>query len=86
MTIGFQVEDYLPSGVEKQIFEPLFLPKGEMEQAVPACLVELTVGDQSREVWIQRSESLERAGVPPRPDRRSALRDRIRRRPPAPGL
>ena len=26
MTIGFRVEDYLPAGVEKQIFEPLYLP------------------------------------------------------------
>jgi hypothetical protein len=59
MKIGFQVEDYLPAGVEKRIFKPLFLPKGQMEQAVPACLVELTVGDQSRELWIQRSEDLE---------------------------
>ncbi|MDR3618899.1 MAG: cytochrome c biogenesis protein ResB [Paludisphaera borealis] len=67
MTIGFQVEDYLPAGVEKQIFEPLFLPKGQMEQAMPACLVELTVGDQSKEIWIQRSESLESPSFRPVP-------------------
>ncbi len=67
VTIGFQVEDYLPSGVEKPIFVPLFLSKGEMEQAVPACLVELTVGDQSREVWIQHSEALDKPVFRPVP-------------------
>ena len=59
MTISFQVEDYLPKGTSKQIFEPLVLPKNQMEEAIPATLLELTAGDTSREIWIQRSESLE---------------------------
>ncbi len=57
MTISFLVDDYLPAGVEKQIFEPLFLPKNQMEEAVPASLIEMTVGGVTREIWIQRSES-----------------------------
>ncbi|HKM55150.1 MAG TPA: cytochrome c biogenesis protein ResB [Isosphaeraceae bacterium] len=57
MTISFRVEDYIPSGVEKQIFEPAYLPKNQMDEAVPASLLEMTVGDVTREIWIQRSES-----------------------------
>jgi len=59
MKIGFRVEDYLTAGAEKRVFKPLSLPKNQMEQAIPACLVELTAGDQSKEVWIQRSEELD---------------------------
>lgn len=59
MTISFRVEDYIPSGVEKQVFEPVVLPKGQMEDGIPASLLELTVGDTTREIWIQRSESLD---------------------------
>jgi hypothetical protein len=57
MTISFRVEDYVPSGVEKQIFEPTYLPKNQMDEAVPASFLEMTVGDVTREIWIQRSES-----------------------------
>ncbi len=57
MTISFRVEDYVPSGVEKQIFEPAYLPKNQVDEAVPAGLLEVTVGDVTREIWIQRSES-----------------------------
>ena len=57
MTISFRVEDYLAAGVEKQIFEPVFLPKNQMEEAIPASLIEMTVGDITREIWIQRGES-----------------------------
>jgi hypothetical protein len=59
MTIGFRVDDYLPSGIEKQVFEPAVLPKSQMEEAVPASLLEMTVGDETRQIWIQRSESLD---------------------------
>jgi hypothetical protein len=57
MTISFRVEDYVPSGIEKRIFEPAYLPKNQMDEAVPASLLEMTVGDVPREIWIQRSES-----------------------------
>jgi len=57
MTISFRVADYLAAGVEKQIFEPVYLPKNQMDEAVPASLIEMTVGDITREIWIQRSES-----------------------------
>lgn len=59
MSIGFQVAEFLPSGVEKRVFRPLHLLGNQMEEAVPACLVELTADDKTEEIWIQRSESLE---------------------------
>lgn len=67
MTIGFQVEEFLPAGAEKQIFQPVFLPKGQMDQGVAAVRVDLTVGDQTREVWLQRSESLDKPSFRPVP-------------------
>ncbi|WP_165245275.1 cytochrome c biogenesis protein ResB [Paludisphaera soli] len=59
MSIKFQVAEYLPAAVEKRIFRPVFLPGNQMDQAIPACLVELKVGDKAEEVWIQRSEALD---------------------------
>ena len=43
MTITFEVEEYLPSGVEKEICVPMVLPQGKMGQGIPATLVEMTV-------------------------------------------
>jgi ResB-like family len=57
MAISFRVEDYLPSAVEEHVFEPVFLPKGKMDEGIPACELELTVGDVTRDFWLQRSES-----------------------------
>jgi hypothetical protein len=59
MTISFRVDDYLPAGVEREIFEPIVLPKNQMEEAIPATLLALTVGDHTSEVWLQRNESLD---------------------------
>jgi hypothetical protein len=65
MTISFRVDEYMNAGVEKPVFEPLFLPKSQMEDGVPACLLEMTVGDSSKEIWIQRTESLEATSFKP---------------------
>ena len=59
MSIGFQVAEYLPSAGERRIFRPVFVPGNKMDEAIPACLVELTVDGKTEEVWIQRSESLD---------------------------
>jgi hypothetical protein len=70
MTITFQVEQYLPSGVEQSIFEPVVLPKGQMGNGIAACRAEMTVDGQTKEVWLSRSENLD----PPAP-RTVAFRD-----------
>jgi hypothetical protein len=67
MTISFWVDEYFPSGVEKEIFEPLVLPKNQMEEAIPASLIEMTVGDKTKEIWLQRSESLDAPAFKPFP-------------------
>ena len=59
MTISFRVDEYLPAGVEKQVYEPVVLPKNQMEEAVPASLIEMTVGDKTKEIWLQREEAPE---------------------------
>lgn len=65
MTISFEVDAYLPSAVEKDVCVPTYVPHGEADQQVAACLVEMTVGSETREVWLRRNEvdSLK----PPRP-------------------
>jgi len=59
MTLTFRVEDFLPSGVEKEVCEPISLPKGKMGEGIPASLVEMTYQGETREFWIRRSPSLE---------------------------
>ncbi|MFI5456781.1 MAG: cytochrome c biogenesis protein ResB [Isosphaerales bacterium] len=63
MTISFQLDQYLPSAIEKQIYEPVVLPKGKMDEGIAACRAEMTVGNQTKEVWLARSLSLD----PPAP-------------------
>jgi hypothetical protein len=59
MTITFQVDRYLPSAIEKSIYEPIVLPKGQMGNGIAACRAEMTVDGQTKEVWLSRSESLD---------------------------
>jgi len=59
MTITFQVDQYLPSAIEKQIYEPIVLPKGQMGNGIAACRAEMTVDGQTKEVWLSRSVSFD---------------------------
>jgi hypothetical protein len=70
MSLTFQVDEYLPSGIEKQIYEPVVLPKGQMGNGIAACRAEMTVDGQTKEIWLSRSESLE-----PPPPRLVTFRD-----------
>jgi hypothetical protein len=57
MTITFQVDSYLAAGVEKRIYEPVVLPKGQMDNGIAACRAEMTVNGQTKEIWLGRSEN-----------------------------
>jgi ResB-like family len=57
MTITFQVDSYLPAAIEKQIYEPVVLPKGQMDNGIPAFRAEMTVNGQTKEIWLSRSEN-----------------------------
>ena len=59
MTITFEVEEYLPSGAEKDVCVPMVLPQGKMGEGIPATLVEMTVDGHKEEFWIRRSASLD---------------------------
>lgn len=59
MTISFEVEEYFPAGREKEVCEPIELPKGEMGNAIPAALAEMTVDGHTEEFWMRRSPTLE---------------------------
>ena len=72
MTITFQVDQYLPSGVEKSIYEPIVLPKGQIGNGIAACRAEMTVDGQTKEVWLSRSENLD-----PPPPRSVVFRDSV---------
>jgi hypothetical protein len=63
MTISFQVDEYLPAAIEKRIYEPIVLPKNQMGNGIAACRAEMTVGDETKDIWLRRSESLD----PPAP-------------------
>ena len=72
MTITFEVDKYMPAGVEKSIYEPVVLAKGQMGNGIAACHAEMTVGGQTKDVWISRSENLD-----PPPPRTVAFRDAV---------
>ena len=86
MTITFQVDQYLPSAIEKPIYEPIVLPKGQMGNGIAACRAEMTVDGQTKEIWLSRSENLDPPAAPDRPVSRLGLPARLRRRSQAAGL
>jgi hypothetical protein len=72
MTITFQVDQYMPSAIEKHIYEPVVLPKGQMGNGIAACRAEMTVDGQTKEIWLSRSENLD-----PPPPRTVAFRNSV---------
>ena len=61
MTLTFRVDQYLPSGRERFTFVPIELPKGQMGDGIPAALVEMTVGGETKEFWVRLSGDLKPA-------------------------
>ncbi len=68
MSLAFEVEDFLPAGVESTVYEPIVLPPGQMGNGIPASLVEMTVSDPddhskeaTKEFYIRRSATLDPA-------------------------
>lgn len=59
MKVSVQVDRFLASARSKLACEELPLPPNAMgAQAVPAARLELTVGGESKEIWLRRSETL----------------------------
>lgn len=65
MTIAFSVEDYMTSGVEENICEPIVLPAGKKDEGLAASLVEMTVNDpdhghnETKTFYLRRSATYE---------------------------
>ena len=63
MRASFAVEDYLTSGVETEVCDPVALPRGQIGNGIAASRVALTVkdasGEQTKEFFVRRSESFE---------------------------
>jgi ResB-like family len=72
MTITFEVDQYLPAAIEKPIYQPVVLPKGQMGNGIAACRAFMTVAGQTKDFWISRSESLD-----PPPPQIVAFRDAV---------
>ncbi len=60
MSMTFQVEDYLAAGREEDVCEPIELPKGKKDDGIAASLVSMTVGDETKTVWVSRSPTLDK--------------------------
>ena len=59
MTISFRSTTTSPRGVEREICVPVDLPTGKMDQGIAACRVEMTVGGETKPIWLRRSLSLD---------------------------
>ena len=55
MTMTFRVEEFLPHGKEELVYESVDLPKEKKDNAIGAVLAAMTVGGETREVWLRRS-------------------------------
>jgi hypothetical protein len=66
MTISFELDDYLASGVERDICVPAEVAQGEMDQQVAACRVEMTVGSETKEIWLRGHPTNPLEPPPPR--------------------
>jgi hypothetical protein len=74
MAISFELDDFLASGVERDICVPVEVGQGEMDQAVPACRVDMTVAGETREVWLRGNAT---NPLEPPPPRRVAFGDTV---------
>jgi hypothetical protein len=55
MTLSFRVDEFWLSGRTRHVCEPIELPVGKLENAVPACEVTMTVGGQAEKFWARSS-------------------------------
>ena len=55
MKLSFAVDDFVESGIEKQVCEPIVLPQNQGSAGIPAALLRMTVKGESREFWVRSS-------------------------------
>jgi hypothetical protein len=54
VSLSLVVKGYMPSGIAAHVVEPATLPPSQIENGVPAALVRLSRGKESREVWLSQ--------------------------------
>jgi hypothetical protein len=59
MSFGLKVDQYLPSGRERLTYEHIDLDVGQLNNAIPAALVELSCDGETHEKWLRRSGGYE---------------------------
>ena len=59
MTMTFAIEEYLQAGREEESAESIDLAPNKKDDALPAALVELTVGKESKEFWLRKSPTFD---------------------------
>jgi hypothetical protein len=64
MNMSFSVDQFLQTGVEKQIAESIDLPANKKDEGLAAVLAEMTVNGVTKEVWLRRSPTFEQIFVP----------------------
>jgi hypothetical protein len=58
MTLEFGVEKYLVSGEEKPIYVSINLPEGSKDDGIPAALARITVGSETKDVWVSWTQGI----------------------------
>jgi cytochrome c biogenesis protein ResB len=64
MNLSFSVDQFLQTGLEKQIAETVDLPISMKDEGLAAVLVEMTVNGVTKEVWLRRSPTFDQIFVP----------------------
>jgi hypothetical protein len=64
MNLSFSVDQFLQTGLEKQIDETVDLPISMKDEGLAAVLAEMTVNGVTKEVWLRRSPTFEQIFVP----------------------
>ncbi len=59
MTLTVEVEEFLPSGREKEVARSVSPGPSEIDNAIPAALVEMTVGGVTKDIWLRKSGDFE---------------------------
>jgi hypothetical protein len=64
MNLSFSVDEFLQTGIEKEIAESIDLPGSKKDEGLAAALVEFTVNGVTKELWLRRSPTFDQNFVP----------------------
>lgn len=56
VTFKLELEEYFPSGVEREIVDSLAKPAAQMGEGIPACQVVMTANGVTNEFWLRQTQ------------------------------